>query len=114
MAKSDKPCEGELKYYVGDEPPRDFKTNDRKWMVVCIGRQQMTQTPIDIWQRYASPVWMDINQTRTLQYMNARDNNDERHISPLQLDVIERAMQLWSTDGDVVFKRFTGIGSGVM
>ena len=68
-------------------------------------------TPIDIWQRYASPVWMDINQTRTLQYMNARDNNDERHISPLQLDVIERAMQLWSTDGDVVFSPFTGIGS---
>ena len=54
---------------------------------------------------------MDINQTRTLQYMNARDNNDERHISPLQLDVIERAMQLWSTDGDVVFSPFTGIGS---
>jgi len=64
-----------------------------------------------VWQRYASPVWMDINQTRTLQFQNARDSNDERHICPLQLDVIERAMQLWTADGDVVFSPFTGIGS---
>ena len=108
--ENEKPCEGELKYYVGDEPPRDFKANDR-----VDGSLYWTPTndatPIDIWQKYASPVWMDINQTRTLQYMNARDSNDERHISPLQLDVIERAMQLWTTDGDVVFSPFTGIGS---
>lgn len=50
--------------------------------------------PVDRWQQYASPVWMDINQTRTLQYMSARENDDERHISPLQLDVIERAIDL--------------------
>ena len=67
--------------------------------------------PVDLWQRYASPVWMDINPSRTLQYRCARDNNDERHICPLQLDVIERAIELWSSKDDVVFSPFTGIGS---
>ena len=67
--------------------------------------------PVDLWQRYASPVWMDINPSRTLQYRCARDNNDERHICPLQLDVIERAVELWSAKDDVVFSPFTGIGS---
>jgi DNA modification methylase len=67
--------------------------------------------PVEKWQRYASPVWMDINPTRTLQYRAARENDDERHIAPLQLDVIERAMELWSNPGDLVFSPFTGIGS---
>jgi len=67
--------------------------------------------PISVWQRYASPVWMDINPSRTLQYRNARDNEDERHICPLQLDVIERAVKLWSAPGDVVLSPFAGIGS---
>jgi len=67
--------------------------------------------PVDKWQRYASPVWMDINPTRTLQFKTARESDDERHICPLQLDVIERAMELWSNPGDVVFSPFTGIGS---
>lgn len=67
--------------------------------------------PVDLWQRYASPVWMDINPTRTLQYREARENDDERHICPLQLDVIERAMELWTAPGDLVFSPFTGIGS---
>lgn len=108
--ENDKPIEGALKYFVGEEPPRDFVANDR-----VDGSLMWTPTgdatPIDIWQRYASPVWMDINQTRTLQFQNARDSNDERHICPLQLDVIERAMQLWTADDDVVFSPFTGIGS---
>jgi DNA modification methylase len=64
-----------------------------------------------VWQRYASPVWMDINASRTLQYMSAREEDDERHIAPLQLDVIERAIELWTNPGDVVFSPFTGIGS---
>lgn len=68
---------------------------------------------VRIWQRYASPVWMDINQTRTLQYRGGRDENDEVHISPLQLDVIERCIDLWSNPGDVVFTPFLGIGSEV-
>ena len=67
--------------------------------------------PVDLWQRYASPVWMDINPSRTLQYRCARDNNDERHICPLQLDVIERAVELWSAKDDIVFSPFSGIGS---
>jgi DNA modification methylase len=67
--------------------------------------------PVEKWQRYASPVWMDVNPTRTLQFRNARDTDDERHICPLQLDVIERAMELWSNPGDLVFSPFAGIGS---
>lgn len=67
--------------------------------------------PISVWQRYASPVWMDVNPSRTLQYRNARDNEDERHICPLQLDVIERAVKLWSAPGDLVLSPFAGIGS---
>lgn len=66
-----------------------------------------------VWQRYASPVWMDIDQTRTLQYRSARDEKDEQHISPLQLDVIERCIELWSNPGDVVLTPFLGIGSEV-
>ena len=66
-----------------------------------------------VWQRYASPVWMDINQTRTLQYRNARDEKDEVHISPLQLDVIERCIDLWSLPGETVLTPFLGIGSEV-
>ena len=67
--------------------------------------------PVEKWQRYASPVWMDVNPTRTLQFRNARDTDDERHICPLQLDVIERAMELWSNPGDLVLSPFAGIGS---
>lgn len=68
---------------------------------------------IEVWQRYASPVWTDINQTRTLQYRGGRDEKDEQHISPLQLDVIERCIDLWSNPGDTVLTPFLGIGSEV-
>lgn len=67
--------------------------------------------PISVWQKYASPVWMDINPSNTLQYRSARENSDERHICPLQLDVIERAIKLWSNPGDIVLSPFGGIGS---
>lgn len=67
--------------------------------------------PVEIWQRYASPVWMDIDQSNTLQYMSARENEDERHICPTQLDVIGRAIDLWTNPGDTVFSPFAGIGS---
>ena len=63
------------------------------------------------WRRYASPVWMDIRQTYTLQASTAREQDDERHICPLQLDVIERGLQLWSRKNDVVLSPFMGIGS---
>lgn len=66
-----------------------------------------------IWQRYASPVWSDIDQTNTLQYRGGRDEKDEQHISPLQLDVIERCLSLWSLPGETVMTPFLGIGSEV-
>ena len=67
--------------------------------------------PVQLWQKYASPVWMDINPSDTLQYRSAREDKDERHICPLQLDVIRRALKLWSNPGDTVLSPFTGIGS---
>jgi hypothetical protein len=88
------PVSGELDQWAGDES------------FVSEGRLS-----IDLWQRYASPVWMDINPSRTLQKTSARDEKDERHICPLQLDVIERCMLLWSNRGDVVLSPFMGIGS---
>jgi DNA modification methylase len=66
---------------------------------------------VDVWQKYASPVWFDINPSKTLQYTTAKDSEDERHICPLQLQVIERAIDLWSAEGDTVFSPFMGIGS---
>lgn len=67
--------------------------------------------PVQLWQRYASPVWGDINPSDTLQYRSAREERDERHICPLQLEVIRRALQLWSNPGDTVLSPFAGIGS---
>lgn len=67
--------------------------------------------PVSLWQRYASPVWMDINPSNTLQRMSAREDRDERHICPLQLEVIERAIELWTNAGDIVYDPFGGIGS---
>ena len=67
----------------------------------------------NIWRAYASPVWMDIRQTHTLDARKARDANDEKHLCPLQLDVIERACVLWSNPGEVVLTPFMGVGSEV-
>ena len=67
--------------------------------------------PLDTWQKWASPVWMDIDQTNVLNGRQARDERDERHICPLQLDLIERALMMWSNPGDVVLSPFMGIGS---
>ena len=67
--------------------------------------------PVDQWQRVASPVWMDINPSDTLQYRSAREHDDERHICPLQLEVIRRGVELWTNPGDTVLSPFMGIGS---
>lgn len=69
------------------------------------------QFPVDVWQRYASPVWMDIRQSNTLQRKSARGEKDEKHICPLQLDVIERCIDLWSAPSEIVLDPFCGIGS---
>lgn len=81
----------------GENPERVTNTNE--------------SFPVSVWQRYASPVWMDINQSNTLQRTSARENDDERHICPLQLEVIERAVRLWTNKSDIVFSPFMGIGS---
>lgn len=83
--------------YIGDEPPETTTLGYRH--------------SIDVWQRYASPVWFDINPSNTLQYTTAREEQDERHICPLQLQVIERGVELWSNPNDVVLDPFAGIGS---
>jgi DNA modification methylase len=73
-----------------------------------------TDIPVDLWQKYASPVWMDINYGNTLQgFRNGRDANDEKHICPLQLETIERAIHLYTNVNDTVFTPFMGIGSEV-
>lgn len=93
-------------YYGADGTEPDFS----KYTTATDGRNWYS---IEVWQRYAAPVWMDINQTRTLQYRSARDEKDQQHISPLQLDVIERCIDLWSNPGDTVLTPFLGIGSEV-
>lgn len=107
------PVAGCFDQYIGDGdgPPREkytTKMDGRNWF------------SIEVWQKYASPVWTDIDQTRTLQSRrhnpsagDERDEKDEQHISPLQLDVIERCIQLWSNPGDTVITPFLGIGSEV-
>lgn len=67
--------------------------------------------PVDVWQNYASPVWMDIRQSDTLQRKSARAEKDEKHIAPLQLEVIQRCVELWTNPNDIVFDPFGGIGS---
>ena len=67
--------------------------------------------PVRLWQKYASPIWTDINPSDTLTYREARENEDERHICPLQLEVIRRGIHLWSNEGDTVWSPFAGIGS---
>lgn len=83
--------------YVGDEAPAKFDS-DRDYS-------------IQTWQKYASPVWFDINQTHVLNKSGARSEDDEKHICPLQLDVIARCVELWTNKGDMVFSPFAGIGS---
>jgi hypothetical protein len=100
------PVSGCFDAYYGDSDGPDFT----KYTTNSDGRNWYS---IEVWQRYASPVWLDINQTRTLQYRGGRDQKDEQHISPLQLDVIERCIDLWSNEGDTVLTPFLGIGSEV-
>lgn len=72
-----------------------------------------TELSVDLWQKYASPVWMDIDYGNTLQSKEGRDEKDEKHICPLQLETIERLIHLYTNKGDVVFTPFMGIGSEV-
>lgn len=86
------------------------KTPDDESGVEPVG-QDSKRFPVEQWQKWASPVWMDINQTNVLNVRMARDQKDERHLCPLQLDLIERCVRLWTNAGDTVFSPFAGIGS---
>jgi DNA modification methylase len=68
---------------------------------------------VDTWQKYASPVWMDIDYGDTLNVIQAREERDEKHICPLQLPTIERLITLYTNEGDTVFTPFMGIGSEI-
>lgn len=89
----------------GDNPERVTHTNES----YPVSKWQEVASPV--WEEYASPVWWDINQSDTLNARLAREDNDERHICPLQLPVIERCVELWSNPNDIVLDPFSGIGS---
>lgn len=72
---------------------------------------EAAEFPVEQWQEWASPVWMTVNQTKVLNVKAARSENDEKHLCPLQIDVIDRALVMWSNPGDVVLSPFMGIGS---
>lgn len=93
--------------YIGTEPPgiHDYSS---------YGKAEQVSYSIAVWQRYASPVWLDIDQTRTLNGKLGRETDDAKHMCPLQLDVIERCIDLWSNKGDTIFTPFMGVGSEVV
>jgi DNA modification methylase len=105
---SDKPVERPHGFdrYIG-EVPYDSPEHPSKFART----KPASDKSIDIWRRYAEPVWWDISQTNVLNFKLAKDDKDERHICPLQLDLIERAVEIWSSPGDVVLSPFAGIGS---
>ncbi len=105
LGDNTEPISGGFTYCNGTDTPITKMYDESK--------ANLNRGSIETWQRYASPVWMDINPSCTLQHRSARDHNDERHICPLQLEVIERALQLWTNEGDTVFTPFMGIGSEV-
>ena len=90
------------------EPIRHYKTEKDAEKDGGDGKQVMD---LEVWQKYASPVWFDIKRTDVLNGKGAKCSEDEKHICPLQLEVIRRAVQLWSNPGDIVFTPFLGIGS---
>ena len=110
-------------HYVGeDEPSKHSAVETRKHSIGFdtqlvedddVPRRLMDKRgySIKVWQRYASPVWMDIRQGNVLNRALGRDEKDEKHVCPLQLDVIERAVHMWTNENDLVFSPFAGIGS---
>jgi DNA modification methylase/superfamily II DNA or RNA helicase len=91
---------------------RKWEGDEQDWTPIT--NKTRENFPLDTWQKWASPVWMDIKRTNVLNnYRGARDEKDEKHIAPLQLDVIERCIALWSNKGETIFTPFMGIGSEV-
>lgn len=110
--QNDEPISGPFEAYYGDDLTDDQLTAEaRRTFDRGGGRSFDQHKSILVWQRYASPVWMDINQSDTLSFRMAREEHDERHISPLQLTPVRRCIDLWTNPGDVVFSPFSGIGT---
>ncbi len=109
---NDEPVSGVLDTYYGDDQTDDDltaeanRTHDRSG-----ARSLKDHKSILVWQRYAEPIWMDIAQSDVLSHRVAREEHDERHISPLQLTAVRRCVQLWTNPGDIVFSPFAGIGT---
>lgn len=109
---NDEPVSGILETYYGDDQTdEEFTTEALRTFDRSGGRTFDQHKSILIWQRYAEPVWMDIAQSDVLSHRVAREEHDERHISPLQLTVVRRCAQLWTNPGDVVLSPFAGIGT---
>ena len=105
------PVDGEFDAYYGSETTPNGALVTDTWQ----GRKSMKPGDegysVSVWQRYAEPIWMDIAQSDVLSRTAAREHNDERHISPLQMTVIRRCVDLWTNPGDAVYSPFAGIGS---
>lgn len=95
--------------YAGERRPPNEVLQYRGWK----GKQTENRFSHWIWRQYASSVWDDIRMDRVLPFRGAKDSEDEKHVHPLQLDVIERCVMLWSNPGETVFTPFMGVGSEV-
>jgi hypothetical protein len=109
---NDEPVSGVFETYYGDDMTDEEHTAASRGSYEPNGKRTFEEhKSIEIWQKYASPVWMDIKQNDTLSFRVARAEHDERHISPLQLTPVRRCLDLWSNPGDVIFSPFAGIGT---
>jgi hypothetical protein len=109
--ENEAPIAGPLATYYGEIPDAEFEQLLRASWDPNGGRSWEDHKSISIWQRYAESIWLDIAQSDVLSHRAARAEQDERHISPLQLTPIRRCVQLWSLPGEAVFSPFAGIGS---
>jgi DNA modification methylase len=98
-----------LLYYAGEREVPGYLHRFRGME----GDQKKNQYSQWIWRQYASSVWMDIRIDRVLPHREAKDPEDEKHVHPLQLDVIERGVVMWSNPGEIVLSPFSGVGSEV-
>lgn len=106
------PVSGMFETYYGDDQTDEKKTIEAQSSYYDDGsRTHQQHKSITIWQQYAEPIWDDISQSDVLSHKLAREDHDERHISPLQLTVIRRCLQIWTNPDDIVFSPFAGIGS---
>ena len=96
-------------------PIWDFKDLSKEFEMIMplLSESAYNEMPAELRNKYAKPIWNDINYSNTLQYTTARGENDEKHICPLQLDTIERIIHLYSNKGDTVLTPFGGIGSEI-